>query len=53
MGQVIPIRKEIMPVLELTYLGELAGTIDCASAFDPANEDAVFINHAILERYAA
>lgn len=42
-----------MPRVELTYLGELAGFIDCGSAFEPANEDHVFLNAAVLERLAA
>ena len=41
------------PVLELRYLGELAGWVDHACAFNPANEDAVWLNRAILERLAA
>jgi hypothetical protein len=46
-------QTEGLPMLELRYLDEIAGWIDCASAFLPANEDAVFLNAALLHRYAA
>lgn len=41
------------PVFELTYRDDLAGWIDCASTFEPANDDAVYLNAAIIERLAA
>ena len=44
---------EKMPILELRYQGELVGWLDCASAFEPANEDQVWLNAAVLERFAA
>jgi hypothetical protein len=40
-------------VLELSYLGEVIGWIDHASAFNPANEDDLYKNAAVLERFAA
>ena len=42
-----------VPRIELRYLGEVVGWLDCATVFEPANEDAVWINSAMLERYAA
>jgi len=40
-------------VLELRYLGEVVGWIDHASAFNPANDDHVWMHVAIIERLAA
>jgi hypothetical protein len=40
-------------MLELRYLGEVVGWIDHASAFNPANDDQVWIHAAIIERLAA
>jgi hypothetical protein len=45
--------QEQKPVLELSYLGYLAGWVDHACAFVPANEDQVYLNAAIIERLAA
>lgn len=41
------------PVLELSYQGYVVGWLDCGSAFEPANEDDLYINAAILARLAA
>jgi hypothetical protein len=41
------------PVFELTYQDDLAGWVDCASSFEPANDDAVYLNAAIHERLVA
>ena len=40
-------------LLELSYLGDVVGWLGHDSAFDPANEDAVYLNSAIIERLAA
>lgn len=37
----------------MTYQGELAGWLDCGCAFEPANEDEIWLHAAILERLAA
>lgn len=42
-----------VPVLELSYLGYVVGWFDCASAFEPADADDLYINAAILDRLAA
>lgn len=42
-----------MPTLELRYQGDLVGWLDCASGFEPANEDQVWLHAAIIERMAA
>jgi hypothetical protein len=44
---------EKMPVFELSYQGYVVGWIDSASAFNPANEDDLYINSAVLARLAA
>lgn len=40
-------------MFELSYHQDVVGWLDCGSAFEPANEDAVYLNAAILERLAA
>lgn len=40
-------------VLELSYQGYVVGWIDHACAFNPANEDDLYINAAVLARLAA
>lgn len=42
-----------MPRVELRYQGEIAGWLDCGCAFEPANDDQVFLNVAIIELMAA
>ncbi len=42
-----------MPLIELSYLGYVVGWLDCASAFEPADADDLYINAAILTRLAA
>ncbi len=42
-----------MPRIELSYQGEVVGWLDCGSGFEPANEDAVWLNFVALERFAA
>lgn len=40
-------------MLELSYRGYVVGWIDHACAFNPANEDDLYINAAVLARLAA
>ena len=42
-----------MPRFELSYDGYVVGWLDCGSAFEPADEDDLVMNSAILERLAA
>ena len=42
-----------MPIFELSYHGEVAGFLDCASTFEPIDEDAVFLNAAQLRKFGA
>jgi hypothetical protein len=42
-----------MPSLELSYQGYVVGWLDNGSAFEPADNDDVYVNAAILERLAA
>lgn len=42
-----------MPVLELRYLGEVIGWINSACAFHAADNDAVYLNAAMVRRYLA
>jgi hypothetical protein len=42
-----------VPVLKLSYLGYVVGWLDSGSAFEPADNDDLYINAAILSRLAA
>lgn len=42
-----------MPVVELTYQGYVVGWLDCGSAFEPADNDDLYINSAVLKRLCA
>lgn len=42
-----------VPVAELSYQHYVVGWIDCACAFEPRDEDDLYVNAAVLRRLAA